>query len=248
MTAIPPPTDAFQTACSDFGLELAFDELARHADFLRLLYDTNATTNLTAIRDPAEAWLKHTFDALTLLPALEQASPAEDRLSLCDVGAGGGVPGIPLAIARPDIDITLLEATGRKCDFLRAAAETLGLANLRIVQGRAETVGGFPAGELRDRFDAVCARALGRVSVAAELCVPLARERGLVLLIKGQKADEELAEAKRALHMLHVAHAGTIDTPTGKIVVLEKSRRTPRVYPRRDGEPKRAPLGVSRGS
>ena len=90
-------------------------------------------------------------------------------------------------------------------------------------------------------------RALGRIAVASELCVPLAREGGIVALIKGQKADEELTEAKAALHMLHAVHTGTIDTKTGRIVILEKTRRTPKVYPRRDGEPKRSPLGVKKG-
>ncbi|MEM1071974.1 MAG: 16S rRNA (guanine(527)-N(7))-methyltransferase RsmG [Planctomycetota bacterium] len=243
MIHVPPPTPTFQDACAAFGLELSAADTDRQRDFLTLLYEANATTNLTAIRDPAEAWLKHTFDALTLLPALDEASPEDDRLQIADVGSGGGVPAIPLAIARPDLDITLLEATGRKCDFLRHVIESLGLTTATVVQGRAETAGAFPRGELRDHFDAVTARALGRTAVAAELCVPLARIGGLVLLIKGQQAEAELAEAKQALHELHAAHAGTIATPTGRIVVLEKTRRTPKSYPRRDGEPKRAPIG-----
>ena len=78
----------------------------------------------------------------------------------------------------------------------------------------------------------------------AELTVPLAKVGGLVLMTKGKRAEEELANAKQALHLLHAAHAGMVDTPTGRIVVIEKLRRTPRDYPRRDGEPKRAPLGV----
>lgn len=243
---IPPPTEAFRSACDDFGIELEPGDTDRFAHFLRILYAANATTNLTAIRDPAEGWLKHVFDSLTLLPLLAEAQAAGDRLSIGDVGSGGGVPALVLAVARPDADITLLEATGRKCDFLRTAADELGLTNVTVINDRSERVGAFPDGQLRDRFDVVTARALGRIAVASELCVPLARERGLILLIKGQAADEELEEAKQALHELHTVHAGTVDTPTGRIVVLEKSRRTPKKYPRRDGEPKRAPIGVAR--
>ncbi len=244
--AVPPPTDAFLAACAEFGIELEPGDTDRFAGFLRVLYTANATTNLTAIRDPAEGWLRHVFDALTLLPVLAEAKPAGDRLSICDVGSGGGIPAIVLAITRPDADVTLLEATGRKCEFLTSSSAELGLSNVTVVNNRSERAGAFPGGELRDRFDVVTARALGRIAVASELCVPLAREQGLVLLIKGQAADEELDEARQALHELHAAHAGTIDTPTGRIVVLEKTRRTPKKYPRRDGEPKRAPIGVKR--
>lgn len=243
---IPPPTDEFLNACSDFGIELELGDTDRFADFLRILYTANETTNLTAIRDPAEGWLRHIFDALTLLPAISEAIPAGDRLRIGDVGSGGGVPAIVVALAMPEADVTLLEATGRKCEFLRTAADDLGLTNVTVVNDRSERVGAFPDGALRDAFDVVTARALGRIAVAGELCVPLARERGLVLLVKGQAADEELEEAKQALHELHTNHAGTIDTPTGRIVVLEKARRTPKKYPRRDGEPKRAPIGVKR--
>ncbi|MEO1584271.1 MAG: 16S rRNA (guanine(527)-N(7))-methyltransferase RsmG [Planctomycetota bacterium] len=245
---VPPPTEAFRAACDAYGVSLDAGDADRLRSMLRILYDANQTTNLTAIRDPAEGWLRHVFDALTLLPLLAEATAEADattgRLRIGDVGSGGGVPALVVAIAMPEADVTLLEATGRKCDFLRSAAGDLGLGNVSVVNGRAERAGAFPGGELRDAFDVVTARALGRVAVASELCVPLARVGGLVLLIKGQAADEELSEARQALHELHASHAGTVDSPTGRIVVLEKTRRTPKKYPRRDGEPKRAPIGV----
>ncbi|MEL6497149.1 MAG: 16S rRNA (guanine(527)-N(7))-methyltransferase RsmG [Planctomycetota bacterium] len=241
---VPPPTDAFLRACAEFGIELEPGDTDRFVAFLRILYAANATTNLTAIRDPAEGWLKHILDALTLLPILADAERAGDRLSICDVGSGGGIPALVVALAMPEADVTLLEATGRKCEFLRSAIAELGMTNATVVNDRSERVGAFPSGALRDRFDVVTARALGKIAVASELCVPIARERGLVLLIKGQAAEQELTEARQALHELHAGHAGTVGTPTGRIVVLEKLRRTPNKYPRRDGEPKRAPIGV----
>lgn len=241
-----PATDEFKAACTEFGIEFESGETEQLYAFLDVLYKANETTNLTAIRDENEAWMRHIFDALTLLPVLSEAEDKGEALRVADVGSGGGVPAIPLAIVRPDARFTLIEATGRKAEILRIFADELGLKNLEIINGRAEQLGAFKTGDLRDAFDVVTARALGRIVVAAELCVPLAREGGLVALIKGQKADEELEEAKQALHMLHATHTGTLDTPTGKIVVLEKSRRTPKVYPRRDGEPKRSPLGVKK--
>lgn len=242
MSRVPPPTDAFRAACHGFGIELGTGELNRQQAFLELLYEANETMNLTAIRDPAEAWLRHTFDALTLLPILAEVAPASERLRIVDVGSGCGVPALPLAIALPEAEVVLLEATGRKCEFLRTAADRLALSTVTVVQDRAERAGAFPAGPLRETADVVTARALGRAPVALELCVPIAAVGGLIALIKGGRAPEELDEASQALHELHTAHAGTIETPTGTILVFEKARRTPKKYPRRDGEPKRAPL------
>ena len=159
------------------------------------------------------------------------------------MGSGGGLPGLSLAIVMPKASFTLLEATGKKAAFLREAARALGLSNVRVVQGRAESVGQDHR-EHREAYDAAVSRAVGRVAMLAELTVPFVRPGGVTLLIKGQKADEEVAEAKRAFEMLLCTHAGTVDTPTGRVVVLAKHSRTPRDYPRRDGEPKRLPLGT----
>jgi 16S rRNA (guanine527-N7)-methyltransferase len=248
---LAPPDDFLRAAA---GLGVAFEpgDLDRLGRFLALLLDANRTVNLTAITDPREAWTKHILDAMTLLPLLAELP---DRSRVIDVGSGGGVPGIPLAIVLPRLSFTLLEATGKKAAFLRRAVDALGLANVTVVNDRAENVGqdrgrpgprGAPApppGGHRESDDAVIARAVGPVAVVAELCVPLCRVGGRVLLIKGQRAERELAEAEGALRRLLVVHEGTVDTPTGRIVVLTKRSRTPRVYPRPPGEPARAPLG-----
>jgi 16S rRNA (guanine527-N7)-methyltransferase len=183
---------------------------------------------------------------LTLLPLLAEL-PDGGRVG--DVGSGGGVPALPLAIVLPRLRFECVESTGKKAAFIAAAATALGLPNVDVLNERAEDAGAFErrsrAESRRDAYDAVTARAVGRIAVLAELTVPLAKVGGRVLMIKGAKADEELAEAKQALHMLHAAHAGTIETPTGRIVVIEKLRQSPRVYPRKPGTPKSQPLGVS---
>ncbi|MFG0274401.1 MAG: 16S rRNA (guanine(527)-N(7))-methyltransferase RsmG, partial [Phycisphaerales bacterium] len=230
------PTPEFLAAAEEYGIAFEPGDLERLGRYLALLLDANTRMNLTAIRDPGEAWLRHIFDSLTLLPMLAEL-PAGARVA--DVGSGGGAPGIPLAIVLPDLRFTLIEATGKKADFLRAAADSIGLANLEVVADRAESVG---QSALRAQFDAVTARAVGPIRVLAELVIPLATVGGLALLIKGQKAEEELADAKRALHSLHATVAGVVPTPTGRIVALEKPRATPGKYPRRPGEPKREPL------
>ena len=159
------------------------------------------------------------------------------------MGTGGGLPGIPLAIAMPTMKFTLLEATGKKAEFLRHAIgpAALGLTNADVLSSRAEAAGREP--DRRDAYDAAVARAVGPLAVIAELTTPLVRAGGLIVLVKGERADDELAAAKAALHLLHATHVGTVQTPTGRLVVLEKQRLTPKMYPRRDGEPKRAPLG-----
>jgi len=114
-----------------------------------------------------------------------------------------------------------------------------------VICGRAEAIGQDHRLH-REVYDAAIARALGRLVVLAELTLPLVRPGGVVLAVKGAKAEEELAEAGKAIGLLGGRYASTLETPTGRVVVLEKASRTPRLYPRKDGEPKRSPLGVER--
>lgn len=239
-----PAPELFLAAASERGIRFDEGEVERLGRYLAILLDANTRFNLTAIKDPAEAWEKHILDSLTLLAVLAEL-PEGARIA--DIGSGGGAPAIPLAIAMPGARFTLIESTAKKAEFLRACARDLGLTNVEVLCDRAETLGAHGS-LLRAQFDAVTARAVGRLAILAELAVPLAKVGGLVALIKGQQADEELAEAKQALHLLHASHAGTLDTPTGRIVVLEKRRTTPIDYPRKPGEPARSPLGVSRES
>ena len=230
------PTDDFLQQAQ--SLNIAFDDgdLDRLGMFLALLLETNRQFNLTRITDEKAVWQRHILDSLTLLPYLTRGNVN----TACDVGSGAGVPGIPLAICLPDISFTLVEATGKKAAFIKNAAEELGLQNVVIINDRAEVLG--QKREYRETFDVVFARALGRLNVAAELVVPLIRVGGITLLIKGAKADEELKEARKALGILGASHLETSPTPTGRIVILDKKRATPRLYPRRPGEPKRVPL------
>jgi 16S rRNA (guanine527-N7)-methyltransferase len=234
MTLQPP--DEFRSLTEGQGIEFEPDDVGRLGSYLHLLLEANKAFNLTAVTDPDQAWLRHIFDSLTLLPPLVELP---EGATVIDVGSGGGLPGLPLAICLPGLKFTLLEATGKKAEFLKEVAAELSLANVAVLGERAERAG---QGKWREAFDVALARAVGPMSVIAELTVPLVKVGGRVLLIKGQKAAQELAAAKAALHLLHVQHVGTIDTPTGKIVVLDKPRKTPAKYPRRDGEPKKAPL------
>lgn len=264
----------------EYGIEFESGDVAKLGLYLSMLLRANESFNLTAIRGEVEAWTRHIFDSLTLLPVVADAaqpvtasgqgqeSESGDDVeagasaeggplaSVIDVGSGGGLPGLPLAIVMPDVRFTLLEATGKKVEFLRRAVEKLGLRNVAVVQERAERAahdrgekvsqGGQSTrrGGHREMYDLAIARAVGPLATIAELTVPFAKVGGKIALIKGQKADEELKEGEPALHLLKAVHGATIDTPTGRIVVLEKSSATPKMYPRADGEPKRKPLGL----
>jgi len=240
ITPLAPPA-SFLSAAQGLGIEFEPSDLGQLGYYLALLLETNKVHNLTAITDPEQAWTRHILDSLTLLAPLSQLPSSDGPARVIDVGSGGGLPGIPLAICMPDHHFTLLEATGKKIDFLKRIASDLGLGNITVLQGRAETVGQDHK-KHREMYDAAIARAVGPLSVIAELTIPLVKVGGHAFLIKGAKADEELAAAKQALHALHTAHTATLDTPTGRIIVLEKLRKTPRLYPRADGEPKRKPL------
>lgn len=233
---IPPP--GFLGACADMGIEFEPGEVEKLGRYLGLMLEVNKTTNLTAIADPAEAWVKHIQDSLTLIALL---ADLPDGSGVVDVGSGGGCPGIPLAVCMPHLRFALLEATGKKAAFLESVVEQLELKNVTVLNGRAETFAAFKSPH-REAYDAAVARAVGPLSVVAELTVPFVKVGGQALLIKGQKAEAELEAGMGALHTLKVVHAGTVETSTGRIVVLEKRVATPRVYPRRDGEPKRVPL------
>ncbi len=223
----------------DAGIEFEPGEVERLGRFLAMMLETNKEHNLTSITEPAQAWTRHVFDALTLLAVLSELEPGAEVI---DVGSGGGVPGVPVAIAMPQIKFALLEPTGKKAAFLQRVVAELGVTNAKVFQDRAERLGKDRT-LYRERWDVAIVRAVGPLSVIAELTLPLVKVGGFVLAIKGAKADEEVASAQYAIVELGGAFERTVDTPTGRIVVLTKVRPTPRQYPRHDGEPKRKPLG-----
>jgi len=167
----------------------AIDKLNHYLD---LLFAANATMNLTRITDRAAAEIQHVADALTLLPFL----PAEP-FSLADVGSGGGVPGLPLAIVRPDARVTLIESTKKKAAFLQSAVQQLELRNVTVLPVRAEEAG---RGEQREHFDIVAARAVATLNWLAEWCLPLTKVGGRMLAMKGPKVREELDGSRRSVH------------------------------------------------
>jgi 16S rRNA (guanine527-N7)-methyltransferase len=226
-------------------LEIELDDarLAKLARYLELLLEVNEQFNLTAIRERDAAWRRHIIDSLTVLSGLEGM---HGGTTLIDVGSGGGLPGVPIAIARPDVKVTLLEATGKKANFLQRCIDELPLPNARVVNDRAENAGQDKAH--RQAYDAVVCRAIGPMREILEYTLPLLCVGGLLLAMKGPKAEQELSEAADALDVLGAGDLKVFEAyPEGSeqntvIVSIIKERPTPREYPRKPGVPRQTPL------
>ena len=198
--------------------------------YLGLLLQANEQLNLTRITDPQAAQLQHVADALTLLPYIPT-----DAAEIADIVSGGGVPGIPLAIAIPTAHVVLIESTRKKASFLRDAARELGLNNVEVLDTRAELVARGPR---REHFDIVTARAVGALAWLAEWCLPLTKKGGAVLAMKGARIVEELPAASKAIRLLGGAEPRVhpVDQLPGAehhvIVEIRKASSTDRKYPR----------------
>lgn len=219
------------------GIELDALALERFAAYLAFLAEQNKRQNLTAITEPEEAARKHFLDSLLLLPWLEPAPGS----SLLDVGAGAGFPGVPVAIARPDMPVTLLESNGKKARFLRELVGILTMSNIDVICARAEDAARNPA--LREAFDVVAARGVASLPVLCELCLPFAKAGGRFAAMKGNPAAarEELYAAKGAARLLGGGGSAVLgpgvplDYGERCCVVIEKITQTPAKYPRSYG-------------
>ncbi len=243
---VPTARAEFVEAARALGIELDPRDLERLREYLERLYRANESMNLTRV-PPEAAWMRHVLDSLTLVPWL--ASLGSDSNgegpSILDVGSGGGLPGVVLAVVLPAIAagtrITLLEATGKKARFLEETLRDLGLDRARVVAARAETAA-HDRHEHRERYDAVVCRAVATLPALVELTIPFLRPGGFLMAIKGERAAQELEEARHAIGLLGGAFVESTITPTGTVLRIEKMSRTPRTYPRLPGEPERRPL------
>jgi 16S rRNA (guanine527-N7)-methyltransferase len=205
------------------------------------LLDANTRVNLTAIRTPEEAWIKHILDSLEGL----QTRLFVGEKTAIDVGSGPGFPGLPLALAKREVSWSFLDATRKKCDFVRETSQSFGLKT-KIIHGRAEEIGHKP--EFRAQFDIATARAVGNIVEVAEYCLPLVKPRGHVILWRGKDAETEAKQQKWPLSKL----GGVVreirpyelegHEMTYHLVVLEKASPTPKDFPRAVGVPKASPL------
>lgn len=206
---------------------------------LRLLAEERASVS-SVVDD--RAWQVHVADSLTGL----EVRDLRDARRIADVGAGAGFPGLALAVALPDTQVDLVESVGRKCEFMRTAAGAAGIANVRIRNTRSEDLA---AGEGREAYDAVTARAVGRLSTLAELASPLLKPNGTLVAWKGRRDPEEEGQLANAAEALAMAPEQVLDVGDRAgsrhrhLHVIRKSGPTPPNLPRKPGIAKKRPKG-----
>lgn len=219
--------------------EAQVNQLLSYADILR---EWNEKINLTAITDDEGIAVKHFLDSLTAIQT------GYVRGKVIDVGTGAGFPGLVLKIASPDIELTLLDSLNKRINFLNEVCKKLNINDVECIHARAEDCGRDR--QYRAKFDTVVSRAVARLSVLSEWCIPFLREGGYFLALKGPLADEEINDARRAIKILggkieEVAEAGIPFTDLKhKIIIIKKVGQTPLKYPRKSGIATKTPIGT----
>lgn len=243
------PASALDEMLRQSGVSLDDHQVGQLTTYRDLLFAANQTTNLTAVRDLPGIERRLILESLRLIVPI-RALPNTDhvrRRSLIDLGTGGGLPGIVLAIACPELSVFLLDATGKKVAFLDHVVAALGLGNTTTIHARAEEIGHLP--RYRNGFDVVTARAVSTLPALLELGLPLLRNGGHLAMPKGVNIDRELEAGQRAATILggEIATSdlltdvgSTIET---RLVIVRKTSPTVAMYPRRSGIPSRSPLG-----
>lgn len=227
-----------------FGLDLAPVQQAQFEAYYHLLVEWNEKFNLTTLTEYTAVEVKHFLDSLAAAPLL--IAGQTNGKKLLDVGAGAGFPGMALAIAFPELRVTLLEGTRKKVRFLDEVARVLPLENVDTVHGRAEEFGHNP--KQRGAYDYVAARALAEMRTLAEYTLPFARVGGCVIAYKAVGAEEETAKTERAIETLggrvrEIVPVKLADLDdVRRLVVIDKVAPTPDTFPRAGGAPRNKPL------
>lgn len=228
------------TEAKSIGIELDDTALERFREYYEMLVDYNTRMNLTAITEEYDVIVKHFCDSLYLLAKYDVPNNAK----IIDVGTGAGFPGIPLLIARPDINLTLLDGLNKRLVFLRDVLSALKL-EAEIVHARAEE--GATDKKYREKYDIATSRAVARLNVLSEYCLPYVKKGGVFLALKGPAAAEELVESQKALKTLGGALEDSTeyslsDKSMRTILTVRKTSHTPPMYPRHNSKIKKQPL------
>ncbi len=237
-------TTTLERGAAQMGMRLSVAQSEGFRRYYRWLLRWNARMNLTTVTEWEAVQTRHFLDSLSLVEAVPAAMLRSGRF--IDIGTGAGLPSIPIKIAFAGGSWTLVDATAKKVDLLSNFVDEMGLDNIKVVHGRAETLGHSDG--LREGFDLVVARAVAPMPTLAELTLPFCRVGGLVVVHKTEIAYEEIASAEHAIEVM----GGEITRTVGatwegrdsgrKLIVIEKVNPTPTKYPRRPGMPSKRPL------
>lgn len=222
--------------CTDQQAELLFR-------LTRRMLEVNQTMNLTAITDEKTVILRHYVDSLTISKRIPEGA------SVIDVGCGAGFPSLPLAIFRPDLQITSLDGTVKRIAYVAETAELLGLSSVRAIAGRAEEYAHRP--DFRESFDVATARAVASLPVLCELCLPFVKPNGRMIAMKSQQAEEELVLSGRCVELCggdcpqtfaEDLTANGVDWERRNLILIKKVAKTPKIYPRHFSKISKKPL------
>ena len=232
--------DKFEKGLTDLGISLNETQMKQFLDYYELLVETNKVMNLTAITEFDEVIEKHFLDSLSLCRIYD----LNREIRVLDLGTGAGFPGVPLKIAFPQIRLVLADSLNKRIKFLENVVGELSLKNVSCVHGRAEEMGRNK--EYREQFDLCVSRAVANLSSLSEYCIPFVKEGGAFISYKSGEIEEEAAAAKKAISVLggELREIYKFDLYEQKrsFVIIDKKKKTPKVYPRKAGTPTKEPL------
>lgn len=229
--------------CKSINVTLSDLQLEQFYRYYEMLIDWNSKVNLTAITEMEDVVTKHFVDSLSIKMAVEDI--AEKKYRIMDVGTGAGFPGIPLKIAFPDLNITLLDSLNKRVKFLNEVIETLGLTGITAAHGRAEDFGHDNVS--RETFDFAVSRAVANIATLSEYCLPFVKVGGYFVSYKSGKIEEELSSGKKAVKLLggEIEKVFTFKLPNSddrSFVKIKKIKKMSNIYPRKAGLPSKEPL------
>lgn len=237
--------DHFMKQIEAFGITLDDAQFEALEVYAGNLLEWNKVMNLTAITEIPDIYTKHFLDSLSIVGVIPQ-DQLGTGLTLMDVGTGAGFPGLPIAIAFPNIHVTLMDSLNKRCRFLQDTVQKLELSNVEVIHARAEELSRNK--KYRERYDICVSRAVANLSTLSEYCLPFVKKGGYFLAYKSEKIYEEMEAGQKAVSIL----GGTVDQMMSfqlpdtdyrrTLVLIRKDRETPAKYPRKAGTPSKEPI------
>ena len=229
-------------AAAEYGISLSATQMEQYNRYFELLVEWNEKINLTAITEPKEVAIKHMIDSITAY----DDNLFKDGTTVIDVGTGAGFPGLPLKIFCPEIKLTLMDSLNKRIKFLQTVVEELGLKDVECVHARAEE--GARNKKYRESFDIAVSRAVARLPILCEYCLPFVKKGGHFIALKGMQYHDEAEEAAKAIKVMGGSHTDIRPVKLPElddkraVITITKTMPTPKAYPRKAGTPTKNPI------
>ena len=235
----------FKHGLEELNITLTDEQIEQFLQYYEMLVEKNKVMNLTGITEYEEVIQKHFLDSLSLIRVIPDI--ASQKLTVIDLGTGAGFPGIPLKIAFPELEITLMDSLNKRILFLQEVIDALGLKKVSAVHGRAEEMASNATH--RQQYDLCVSRAVSNLAVLTEYCLPFVKKGGLFVSYKSADSDAEIQEGKKAISILggKLTSVDKFQLPDSDLrralVCIKKVKDTPKKYPRKAGMPSKEPIG-----